>query len=199
MAFHLQRVEDRPPCQPRGRILALPPGHGLHGLGDSDLQRPMGCLSALPLERGSGEEPPQQARRPGMQEKPLARPLPRPLPVQVRPLALDPQPCSVPAVREGSVESRPVQRRSLKVARASLGRQGRRRPGGDRWSIVLRVIPWILFFLVAFRLVPTGWEFEHLPWGVQTAATVAFGLFVLLDTSVTVWNVALRPVGRETV
>lgn len=68
-----------------------------------------------------------------------------------------------------------------------------------RWLAlaVLRVIPWGLFFLVAFQLVPAGWEFEGWPRNVQTGTIVVFGLFVLIDTTFTAWNVAFRPTRRE--
>lgn len=65
-----------------------------------------------------------------------------------------------------------------------------------RW-VALRLVPWGLFLLAAFGLLPARWSFERLPETAQTVALIAFGLFVLVDTSVTVWSVALRKPHRR--
>jgi hypothetical protein len=65
-----------------------------------------------------------------------------------------------------------------------------------RW-VLFRQLPWVLFLLVAFRLLPSRWSFERLPVSVQTVAIIIFAVVVLVDTSVTVWNVAIRPTRRR--
>lgn len=78
------------------------------------------------------------------------------------------------------------------------------RPQRLRWNeatlrqatVVLHLIPWVLFLLVAFRLVPEGWQYEQWPAAARNLATLLFGLFVLADTALAVWFVAFRKGGR---
>ncbi|MCB1127604.1 MAG: hypothetical protein KDM81_14010 [Verrucomicrobiae bacterium] len=91
---------------------------------------------------------------------------------------------------------------SLNPASEQLARQPmprRHRPSAyfTRRAFLLRQVPWILFLLVAFQVLPTDWILEHLPKPTQTLVLAFFGLFVLVDTWITVWNVAFRPIDRR--
>lgn len=63
--------------------------------------------------------------------------------------------------------------------------------------ITFHVVPWVLFVLVAFGLLPSAWRFERWPGYLQTGATVGFGLFIVADAAFALWYVAFRKGGRD--
>lgn len=65
-------------------------------------------------------------------------------------------------------------------------------PWYQKLLALLHLVPWAIFFAMAFRLFPTEWQFEQWPAEWQTGATAAFGIFILSDILFVVWYLAFR-------
>lgn len=57
----------------------------------------------------------------------------------------------------------------------------------QRLLLCFLIIPWAVFAVVAFDLLPLSWRFDHWPQTLRTFAVAAFGLFVIADTIFAVW------------